>query len=115
MVTMQVPVPAQAPLHPLKLEPVDGTASSVTVIPAAKLSAQSAPQSTPEGVLVTLPAPVPFLVTLSANTSVNVAVTAFAESTVTMHVPDPVQAPAHPEKADPCAGDVDRATASPPG
>jgi hypothetical protein len=33
MVTTQEPVPVQAPLHPVKVDPVAGVAVSVTVVP----------------------------------------------------------------------------------
>lgn len=34
MVILQAPVPEQAPLQPAKVEPVDGTAVSPTIVPA---------------------------------------------------------------------------------
>ncbi len=35
MLTVQVPVPVHAPLHPLKVEPAAGVAVSVTTVPLA--------------------------------------------------------------------------------
>ena len=65
MVTEQVPVPVQLPLQPAKVEPVAGAAVKVTTVPLSYGSEQSAPQLTPAGLLVTVPLPVPALVTVS--------------------------------------------------
>jgi len=65
MLTRQLPVPLQAPLQPVKVEPVPGVAVRVTVLPAAMVALQVLPQFTPAGDEVTVPAPVPALVTLS--------------------------------------------------
>jgi hypothetical protein len=67
MATVQVvavPAEAHAPIHPWKTEPVAGDATSVTLLPLAKLAEQVVPQLTPAGVLVTVPVPVPYLVTV---------------------------------------------------
>src|SRR5216117_762484 len=79
-VTVQAPVPEQPPpLQPVKVEPVAGVAVSVTAVPLVKLAAQVAPQVIPAGALVTVPLPVPTLLTVSAKVwSVNVAVTVVA-------------------------------------
>src|SRR5438034_8864603 len=59
----------------------------------------------PAGVLVTVPAPVPALETVSVKTGVKVAVTAVAAVRVTVHVPVPAQVPPlQPVKTDPAAG-----------
>jgi hypothetical protein len=63
MVTAQVPVPEQAPLQPAKVEPAAGAAVSVTAVPGPKDCEQVAPQLMPAGLLVTVPEPVPLLVT----------------------------------------------------
>src|ERR1700682_3338472 len=63
MVTVQVRVPEQAPLHPAKTEPAAGVAVSVTVVPLAKLAEQVAPQLIPPTLLVTVPVPLPCLLT----------------------------------------------------
>jgi hypothetical protein len=62
-VTLQLPVPLQAPLQPVKVEPLAGLALSATAVPAAKLALQADPQLIPLGLLVTVPLPVPALAT----------------------------------------------------
>ena len=64
IVTVQVPVPEQGLPQPLKLEPCPAVAVSVTELPPLKLAEQVDPQSMPAGELVTVPVPVPFLVTV---------------------------------------------------
>ena len=65
IVTVQLPVPEQAPLQPVKLEEFAGVAVRVTVDSAAKLWAQSVPQLIPAGEEVTVPEPVPEVATES--------------------------------------------------
>jgi hypothetical protein len=60
-------VPLQAPPQPTKVEPVAAVAVSVTGVPVVSVSAQSEPHAIPGAELVTVPVPVPFLVTVSAN------------------------------------------------
>jgi hypothetical protein len=63
-VTTQVPVPEQPePLQPVKSEPVAGVAVSVTEVPYVYELEQVAPQLIPAGLDVTVPLPLPFLVT----------------------------------------------------
>ncbi len=59
MVRTQAGVPLQAPDHPAKTEPEAGTAARVTFVPEEKLAPQVDPQAIPDGVLVTVPEPVP--------------------------------------------------------
>jgi hypothetical protein len=65
IVTAQVPVPLHPPpLQPVKLDPLDADAVKVTLVLASKLAEQVAPQLIPAGLLVTVPVPLPALVTL---------------------------------------------------
>jgi hypothetical protein len=99
MVTEHVPVPVHAPAHPAKVNPGSLVAVSVSGVPASKDAAQLPPQSMPAGLDVTVPPPV--RVTIARKeTRVNVAVTPFAESIVTEHVPVPEHAPVHPANAE---------------
>jgi hypothetical protein len=68
MVTVQLPVPEQPPPdHPANTEPESAAAESETEVPEAKLVEQLEPQLMPAGAEVTVPEPVPFFATLSAN------------------------------------------------
>jgi len=64
-VTLQVPVPVQAPDQPVKVEPAFGVAVSVMAVPLGKVPLHVVPQVMPVGTLVTDPPPVP------ANTTFN--------------------------------------------
>ena len=64
-VRLHVPVPVQAPDQPVNVEPVLGVAVSATAVPLAKLALQVAPQLMPDGLLVTVPVPVPLPCTVS--------------------------------------------------
>jgi len=65
MVTVQVLVPVQAPLHPANTDAGGGAAVSVTLVPELKLAAHVPGQVMPAGLLVTVPVPVPAKVTAS--------------------------------------------------
>src|SRR6267142_1898970 len=68
IVTTQVPLPEQPPpLQPVKVEPAAGVAVKVTAVPLAYGAAHVAPQAMPAGLLVTVPAPAPALLTVSAK------------------------------------------------
>src|SRR5216117_4037851 len=115
-VTVQAPGPEQPPpLQPLKVEPAPGAAVSVTAVPLAKLAAQVAPQVMPAGLLVTVPAPVPALETVSVKVCrVKVAVTMVAALRVTVQAPGPEQPPPlQPPKVEPAAGAAVSVTAVP--
>ena len=76
IVTVHLPVPVHAPLHPLNTDPEAAEAVSVTTVPLAKFALQVVPQLIPEGVLATVPLPVPALVTVKRKfAALNVAVT----------------------------------------
>ncbi len=115
-VTVQVPLPEQPPpLQPLKVEPAVGVAVSVTAVPLVKLAEQVAPQVIPAGELVTVPLPVPALLTVSAKLGrLKVAVTVVAVETVTTQVPVPEHPPPlQPLKVEPAAGLAVSVTAVP--
>lgn len=57
------PVPQPVPLQPAKVEPDAGVGVKVTAVPLLKLDEQVVPQLIPAGELVTVPLPVPALVT----------------------------------------------------
>jgi len=68
IVTTHAPVPVQAPPQPAKLEPFVGVAVSVTRLPESKTASQNEElelQLMPGGELVTVPVPVPPIVTTS--------------------------------------------------
>lgn len=65
--TVQVLVPVHAPLQPLNVEPLAAAADNVTDVPLAMLALQVAPQLIPPVFDVTVPVPVPALVTDNAN------------------------------------------------
>ena len=63
IVTVQLPVPEQAPDQPEKVEPAEGEAVRVTEVPISYSSKQSPPQLMPVGLLAIVPEPVPDLET----------------------------------------------------
>jgi hypothetical protein len=116
IVTTHVPVPVHPPPdQPVKLDPAVGAAVSVTAVPALNDCVHVAPQLMPAGADVTVPAPFPARVTVSAKVcSVNVAVTDVAAFTVTTQVPVPVQPPPdQPVNVDPAVAAAVSVTAVP--
>lgn len=101
-----VPVPEQPPpLQPAKLEPDEGAALSVTVVPDAYLLEHVPGHEIPAGLLLTPPEPDPPTATVSEGSVANVAVTLRSALIVTMHFPVPEQpAPCQPENVDPVPG-----------
>ncbi len=101
MVVVQVPVPPQPPpLQPVKTLFASGVAVRVTLLPEANRALQVAPQVIPAGLEVTVPVPVPALVTVSKYVGMNVAVTLVEPVIVTVQVPVPLQPPPlHPVNA----------------
>ena len=65
MLTVQVlDVPEHAPPQPIKIEPTAGLAVSVILWPEAKVVEHVLPQLIAAGLLVTMPLPVPDLLTV---------------------------------------------------
>jgi hypothetical protein len=97
-------VPVHPPNHSANLEPDLAAAVSLTDVPGVNFAAHVLPQLTPEGLLVTVPAPVPALVTVSwtGAVEVKVAVTVVAAFNEMVHVTlVPLQAPDHPANLEP--------------
>src|SRR5262249_48784624 len=68
MLTMQLLVPLHpSPFQPVKVEPLAAVAVSVTLCPWVKGTLQVLPQLTPAGLEVTVPLPVPALLTVRRN------------------------------------------------
>jgi hypothetical protein len=67
IVTVQVPVPVQSPLQPVNNESPAGTADKVILVPSTRDSEQFTPQSMLAGSEVTVPLPVPDLLTDSSK------------------------------------------------
>ena len=63
MLTTQDEVPVQAPPHPAKVEPAAGVAVSVIEVPEVKPAEHEFPQLIPAGELVTVPEPLPEVLT----------------------------------------------------
>jgi len=118
IVTVQVPVPVQAPLQPVKVEPVDAAAVILTLVPAVKAPLQLLLHAMPLGEDVTTPDPVPPFVSVRVyvvpeELRAKVAVTLLAASTTSVQPPVPVHAPLQPTKVEPDAGAALSATVVP--
>jgi hypothetical protein len=88
IVTLQPPVPLQAPLQPAKVDPAAAVWVSTTTVPLVKLALQVLGQLIPVGLLLTEPVPVPPSVTLSAKVDAAVTVTVTeAEDVIAPDVP----------------------------
>jgi len=110
-----LPIPVQAPFQPKKVESSVGVADRVTEVPLRYLSEQFGPQSIPAGSLWMWPLPVIATLMVKKIPPVKVAVTDLLASNVTEHVPDPLQAPLHPEKPEFNTGRAVRVTVVPLG
>src|ERR1017187_579072 len=79
IVTVQAPVPEQAPDQPVNLYPRAAAGVSVTLVPEVNAAEQVPGQEMPEGELVTVP--LPLTVTVRVGCRTNVAVTLSAAFT----------------------------------
>jgi hypothetical protein len=106
IVTVQVPVPLQAPDQPVKVLPEVGVAVREIIVFNATLVEQLDPQEIDPPELETVPVPVPDLVTkrVIADPEANTALTDFTAFTLTTQVPVPLQAPDQPLKLYPDDG-----------
>jgi hypothetical protein len=113
-VTVQLLVPVHAPLQPANAERFAGVAFNVTTVPPLKAALHVLPQLMPVGLELTVPEPVPVVLTVSATVCrVNAAVTLWAWLMLTVHDPAPVQAPLQPVKVEPASGIASRVTLVP--
>ena len=113
--TIHEPVPLQPPpLQPVNVEPPVGAAVKATVLPLGKSAAQVVPQDIPLGLLVTVPVPVPDLLTVNWSVlgmALNVADTLALP--VTVQAPLPEQAPPQLTNDEPAAAAAFKATEVP--
>jgi len=106
-VTAQVgPLLQLAPAQPAKVEFAAAVAVRVITVPDAKLALHVVPQLMPEGLLVTVPWPVPFKATVSTGEVLKLAITEVFCIRVTLQAPVPLQAPDHPAKKEFADGDA---------
>jgi hypothetical protein len=113
MVTLHVPVPLHSPDQPANAEPDAGAAVSVTTVSLANDAWHVLPQLIPAGAEVTVPAPIPALVTESVRATAKAAVTDMSSVMTTWHAPVPEHAPPHPVKTKPDAAVADSTTSEP--
>jgi hypothetical protein len=114
IVTVHVPVPKQPPPdQPVNVDPKDDDAVRVTLSPLTRVSAQSAPQLMPAGVLVMVPSPVPALLTLRSKSRRNSAVTVRSSFMEILQPPVPKQPFVHRTKTEPVAGVAETVTDDP--
>ncbi len=88
--------PHVASLQPPNVDPMLGAAVRVTDVPAAKAAEQVLPQLMPAGALVTVPVPVPALLTVNVlvpSGALKFAVTVWLPFIVTVQGPVPLQPP----------------------
>jgi hypothetical protein len=103
--TVQGSVPVQPPPdQPVKADVPPAVALRTTSVPMSKEAWHVAPQLIPAGSEVTVPVPVPSLLTVSTRSAVKLAFTVVAAVITTVQVPAPVQPPpVHPESRIPDA------------
>jgi hypothetical protein len=107
-VIVQGRIPAHPPpLQPTNVEPAAAVATNVIGVPVGKLALHVAPQYTPAGVLVMVPAPLPEWVNATSaavGAGANIAVTDASAVNVITQVSTPEHPPSlHPWKTEPLA------------
>ena len=106
-VTTQVePLPQLPPVQPANVELAPAVALRVTAVPAANAALHVCPQLIPDGVLVTLPVPVPARATVRTGEVLKFAVTEVFCINVTWHAPVPLQTPDQPANEEFVPGDA---------
>ena len=83
-VTLQVPVPEQAPLQPENIDPEAAEAVKVTVVPVARLAEHKLPQTIPAGLPSIAPLPFP------SSFTKRVKLVAMAPPSITVTLPLPL-------------------------
>jgi len=101
IVSVQGPVPEQAPDQPAKDDPAEGVAVSVTAVPCVKACAQVKPQLIPAGLELIVPLPLPAFARASVLSLSNVAVAVWSAFIERVQLPLPEQSPDQPVKDDP--------------
>jgi hypothetical protein len=97
-----VELPEQSPDQPVKIEPADAVAVSVTIVFSVNVAPHVAPQLMPDGAEVSVPDPEPDLVAVSVWGVPKMAVTSRAAFIVTAQVVElPEQSPDQPTKLEP--------------
>ena len=99
------------PLQPVNAEPAFATAVRVTICPDAKLAWHVGWHVIPDGLLETLPMPLPASPIESVGPlPLNAAVTLWLWLIVRLHVPVPEQSPLQPVNEEPACGVAVRVT-----
>ena len=103
------------PLHPPPDQPVKtefdpGVSVSTICVPGLKGALHVGPQLMPEGLLITVPCPVPFSAKLNDGNTLKVAVADVLSDKVIAQAPSPLHAPPHPVNTELPVGDAVSAT-----
>jgi len=101
IVSVQAPVPVQAPDQPANFDLDEAEAVSVTEVPCGYACEQVEPQAMPAGLELTEPEPLPAFATARVLSDSNVAVAAWSALIVSVQVPVPEQSPDQPVKVEP--------------